>query len=56
VHYPIACHRQAAYANGSWPHLPVAERLQNEILSLPLAPYMTLGDIDMVLEVVKKFA
>jgi len=56
VHYPIACHRQAAYATGTWPPLPIADQLQNEVISLPLAPYMTLEDIDLVVSVVKESA
>jgi dTDP-4-amino-4,6-dideoxygalactose transaminase len=39
VHYPIACHLQGAFAGHAWPSLPVAERLQNEVLSLPCLLY-----------------
>jgi len=45
VHYPIACHRQGAYADRAWPSLPIAERLADEVLSLPMAPYLTADDI-----------
>jgi dTDP-4-amino-4,6-dideoxygalactose transaminase len=44
IHYPIAPHQQKAYA-GHMPagsSLTTAERLQNEILSLPIGPTMTL--------------
>lgn len=50
VHYPIAPHLQQAYA-GKAPirgSLPVAERLQSEVLSLPIGPTMTLADVDRV--------
>lgn len=50
VHYPIAPHLQQAYS-GKAPvrgSLPVAERLQTELLSLPLGPTMTLADVDRV--------
>ena len=40
VHYPVACHRQGAYAGQVWPALALAERLAGEVLSLPMAPYM----------------
>ncbi|MCV2360813.1 DegT/DnrJ/EryC1/StrS family aminotransferase [Paucibacter sp. TC2R-5] len=53
VHYPIACHRQQAFAQQSWPNLPIAERLQSELLSLPIAPYMTVEDVNRVASVVK---
>jgi dTDP-4-amino-4,6-dideoxygalactose transaminase len=48
VHYPIACHKQKAYASQTWPELPVAERLQGEVLSLPMAPYLSRMDVRTV--------
>jgi dTDP-4-amino-4,6-dideoxygalactose transaminase len=48
VHYPIACHLQQAYAGHSWPALPVAERLQSEVLSLPISPCMTRMEVRTV--------
>ena len=45
VHYPTACHLQQAYAGSKWPALPVAEQLQREVLSLPMAPYLTRADV-----------
>ena len=53
VHYPIACHQQQAYAGQNWPALPIAERLQHEVLSLPIAPYLTLDDVGRVVRIVK---
>lgn len=53
VHYPIACHLQSAYSGQSWPQLPVAERLQDQVLSLPMAPYMTKADVDEVVLVIR---
>ena len=50
VHYPTACHRQGAYATGTWPALPIAERLAGELLSLPIAPYLSSHDVSMVAE------
>ena len=51
VHYPIAPHRQGAYSAmrlevGSF---PIAERLANEVLSIPIGPHMTSDQIDTVL-------
>jgi dTDP-4-amino-4,6-dideoxygalactose transaminase len=53
VHYPIACHRQGAYADRRWPSLPMAERLADEVLSLPMAPYLTADDVSVVAEAVR---
>lgn len=44
VHYPVACHRQGAYAAGQWPALPLAERLAARVLSLPIGPHLSLAD------------
>jgi dTDP-4-amino-4,6-dideoxygalactose transaminase len=33
----------------------VAERLQSEILSLPIAPYMTTGNVQAVVDAVRSF-
>lgn len=48
VHYPLACHRQGAYAGSRWPKLPVSERLQDEVLSLPMGPHLSAADVDTV--------
>lgn len=50
IHYPIAPHRQPAYAemaltNGS---MPVAEAMHREVLSLPIWPQMTDAQVDEV--------
>jgi dTDP-4-amino-4,6-dideoxygalactose transaminase len=50
VHYPIANHRQAAYAEQAWPELPVASRLASQVLSLPVAAYLTARDAHDVAE------
>ena len=54
VHYPIACHRQKAYATQSWPDLPVADRLQDQVISLPIAPYLTEDDVSYVVETIHR--
>jgi dTDP-4-amino-4,6-dideoxygalactose transaminase len=55
IHYPTACHQQPAYVNEPHPPLPIAERLQNELLSLPLAHYMKKDVIQRVIAVVDLF-
>lgn len=43
VHYPVPPHRQAAYAELDLPEgsFPVAERLADTVLSLPIGPHLT---------------
>ena len=50
VHYPIAPHRQQAYARHapSYASLPVAERLQHEVLSLPIGPTLSPAEATRV--------
>jgi UDP-2-acetamido-2-deoxy-ribo-hexuluronate aminotransferase len=59
VHYPVALHLQPVFSSlreqsglgtGSFPH---AERAAHRVLSLPLHPYLTPGDIQRVTDAVK---
>ena len=56
VHYPIPCHRQPAYAHAGHRHLPNAERLGEEVISLPMSPHHSMGDIERVAEVLRGLA
>jgi dTDP-4-amino-4,6-dideoxygalactose transaminase len=54
IHYPIAPHRQKAYAylglsKGSF---PIAEKLADTVLSLPIGPHLTLAKASIVAEAV----
>jgi dTDP-3-amino-3,4,6-trideoxy-alpha-D-glucose transaminase len=57
VHYPIPPHRQRAFAGTPLAglHLPVADRLAAEVLSLPMGPALTPGDQDVVIDAVRSF-
>lgn len=55
IHYPIPPHRQACYAAYSARHLPLADALANEVLSLPMSPFMTEQEVDQVVETVRTF-
>jgi dTDP-4-amino-4,6-dideoxygalactose transaminase len=48
IHYPVACHLQGAYAGQAWPDLPLTERWQAQVLSLPMAPYLAPADVQTV--------
>ena len=57
IHYPIPPHLQEAYSDlrinkGS---LPIAERLANESLSLPIDPFLTSDDINLIINQVANF-
>jgi dTDP-3-amino-3,4,6-trideoxy-alpha-D-glucose transaminase len=57
VHYPIPAHRQAAFAGTALAdlHLPVADLLAREVLSLPMGPTMTPDAQGTVIEAVRSF-
>jgi dTDP-4-amino-4,6-dideoxygalactose transaminase len=55
VHYPLPPHRQPAYADLLHVHLPLTERLHEEVLSLPLAPTLADADIERVIAAVNAF-
>jgi len=53
IHYPISPHLQKAYS-GSYLsfNLKIAEKLQNEVISLPIGPSMKIEEVDYVCEVI----
>ncbi|MBI5815001.1 MAG: DegT/DnrJ/EryC1/StrS family aminotransferase [Nitrospinae bacterium] len=56
VHYPKPLHLQPAFSNlglgvGSF---PLAEKAADEVMSLPMGPYLTQEDQDKVVDAVKK--
>jgi len=56
VHYPIPPHLQQAYSEmecGAW-NLPVAERMANEVLSLPIGPHLSEEKQDHVIETLQQ--
>ena len=56
IHYPIPPHRQQAYAQAGWTlgSFPLAERLADEVLSLPIGPHLDTEQVAVVIEAVKK--
>lgn len=53
IHYPIAPHKQEAYRDLSGDTaLPIAERLADEVVSLPMGPQLSMEDADRVVDAV----
>lgn len=48
VHYPVPCHLQPPLRQFATGPLPVAEQAAAELLSLPMFPHMTDGQVDYV--------
>lgn len=56
IHYPIPCHRHDAYQERFGNEArPIAERVAGEILSLPMYPEMSDGDVQRVVDAVRGF-
>lgn len=51
IHYPIPVHKQKPYESSI--RLPVTENICNQILSLPMYPFLPQDDILKIVEVVK---
>ncbi len=56
IHYPIPPHRQQAYAQAEWGPgaFPIAERMADEVLSLPMGPHLQAGQLEAVLAASRK--
>ncbi|KEX93801.1 aminotransferase DegT [Pseudomonas putida] len=49
VHYPIPLNKQPAVANEN-SYLPVGDRVATEVLSLPMHPYLTESQIELIVK------
>lgn len=58
IHYPIPPHRQAAYADAGFAPeaFPIASRMADEVLSLPMGPHLATADALRVFEAVRQAA
>ncbi|NUY81218.1 DegT/DnrJ/EryC1/StrS family aminotransferase [Flavobacterium sp. MAH-1] len=50
IHYPIAPHKQAAFAEWNSLFLPITEKIHDEVLSLPISPVMTDAEVFHVID------
>lgn len=52
IHYPVPPHLQPAYADFRWPAgaFPLAKRIADEVLSLPMGPHLTPGEARQVVQ------
>ena len=53
VYYPVPCHRLPVYAAEGWGPFPVADRLADEVLSLPIGPSLQAADQERVIEALR---
>lgn len=57
IHYPIAPHQQQAYASAGWSAgaFPLAARMADEVLSLPIDPSMSSASVERVIASCRSF-
>ncbi|MDH4742988.1 DegT/DnrJ/EryC1/StrS family aminotransferase [Sphingomonas sp. CBMAI 2297] len=54
IHYPVPPHKQQAYAGEAWTfeEQPIASRMADEVLSLPIGPQLSAAQAESVIEAV----
>lgn len=53
VHYPVPLHKQPVYSLYENEVYPISEKLSQEVVSLPMSPYMNEKDQDYIINTVK---
>ena len=55
IHYPIPPHQQLAYAEWNNLRFPISDKIHNEVLSLPISPYLSEDKAFFVCEKIMSF-
>ena len=55
IHYPVPPHLQPCYAGLKHSQLPVAEKLANSVVSLPITESTPLGDFEEIAEIINSY-
>ena len=59
IHYPIAPHKQKAFASetSGWSSLsyPITEKIHQEVVSLPISPVMTNDEVDYIIKILNQY-
>ncbi len=55
IHYPVPPHKQECYKKYNSLSLPIAERLADEVLSLPMSPVMSRQDVETIGRVINEW-
>lgn len=56
IHYPIPPHLQKAYENLNYKkgNFPISEFIHDQVLSLPISPFMTTKEVEFAIQEIKK--
>jgi dTDP-4-amino-4,6-dideoxygalactose transaminase len=55
IHYPIPPHKQKALSSWNSLSFPITEKIHNEVLSLPISPIMSEGEVGFIIEILNKY-
>jgi dTDP-4-amino-4,6-dideoxygalactose transaminase len=55
IHYPIPPHKQKAYKLWNAWEIPITEKINNEVLSLPMSPVITNEEVEYIVRVINDF-
>ena len=55
IHYPIPPHKQKAFSNWKNLSFPITEKIHNEVLSLPISPVLSDGEVGYVFEILNNY-
>lgn len=56
IHYPITPHKQQAYKEYQHTSLPMAELLKDEVISIPISPYISKEEQKTVVDAMNSFS
>ena len=54
IHYPIPPHKQKAFLAWNNFSFPITEKIQNEVLSLPMSPVLTKDEVNYVISILNQ--
>ena len=55
IHYPIPPHHQKALVTWNSLSFPITEKIHKEVLSIPISPVMTEGEVDAVIQILNNY-
>ena len=55
IHYPIPPHKQQAFSEYSHLFFPITEQINDEVLSIPISPYLTIMDQNHIIDVLNNY-
>ncbi len=55
IHYPIPPHKQKAFESWNQLSFPITEKIHNEVLSLPLHPFLNTNEVNLIIELINNY-